>query len=49
MNESEVSSRVASEASLSMGREGAVNAMFSAISGARANGESGRIAEFGTF
>ena len=49
MNKSELSSRVASEASLSKGKDGAVNAMFSAISEARAIGERVRIAEFGTF
>lgn len=50
MKKSDLTARVASEASLSKANaDGAVNAMFSAISDALANGETVRIAGFGTF
>ena len=50
MKKSDLTARVASEASLSKAdADGAVNAMFSAISDALANGETVSIAGFGTF
>ena len=50
MRKSDLSSRAASEASLSKAAaNGAVSAMFSAISDTLANGETVSIAGFGTF